>query len=226
MAVHAAMIDRMDIEIGRVIDQLRAMNKLDDTLILFLSDNGASAEIMVRGDGHDPNVPVGAADSFVCLGPGWSKAANTPFRRHKTWVHEGGISTSMIAHWPRGIKQTGAWRSRPGHVIDVVPTILELAGGTWPAQSEGLPIMDPALRGESFLGCLTGDDRPALHRCGGCMKRIKRSGATSGKQSLRKANLGNSIISQSIARNPTTLRQKSLQSWQSLLASGRLSRRK
>ncbi len=143
MAVHAAMIDRMDIEIGRVIDQLRAMNKLDDTLILFLSDNGASAEIMVRGDGHDPNVPVGAADSFVCLGPGWSKAANTPFRRHKTWVHEGGISTSMIAHWPRGIKQTGAWRSRPGHVIDVVPTILELAGGTWPAQSEGLPIMDP-----------------------------------------------------------------------------------
>ena len=161
MAVHAAMIDRMDIEIGRVIDQLKTMNNFDDTLIMFLSDNGASAEIMVRGDGHDPAVPVGAAGSFVCLGPGWSKAANTPLRRHKTWVHEGGISTSMIAHWPRGIKTAGGWRARPSHVIDIVPTILELAGGQWPARVEELPEMNSDLRGQSFLSTLTGDsDQP------------------------------------------------------------------
>lgn len=157
MAVHAAMIDRMDIEIGRVLDQLKAMNKFDDTLILFLSDNGASAEIMVRGDGHDPKVPIGAADSFVCLGPGWSSAANTPFRRHKTWVHEGGIATSMIAHWPQGIKASSKWRARPSHVIDIVPTVLELAGGTWPYQAAGLPQLDPAIRGESFLNSLTSE---------------------------------------------------------------------
>lgn len=157
MAVHAAMIDRMDVEIGRVLEQLKAMNKYEDTLILFLSDNGASAEIMVRGDGHDTNVPIGAADSFVCLGPGWSSAANTPFRRHKTWVHEGGIATSMIAHWPQGIKASNQWRARPSHVIDIVPTILELAGSSWPFEAESLPKLDSALRGESFLSSLTND---------------------------------------------------------------------
>ncbi len=132
MAVHAAMIDRMDQEIGRVISQLKTMNALDNTLILFLSDNGASAEIMVRGDGHDQNAPPGSPDSFLCLGPGWSSAANTPHRRHKTWVHEGGISTPLIAHWPQGIPNHGQWRKTPAHVIDIAPTIVELAGGSWP----------------------------------------------------------------------------------------------
>ena len=70
MAIHAAMVDRMDREIGRVLDQLRAMKALDDTLILFLSDNGASAEIMVRGDGHDPAAAPGSAATHLCLGPG------------------------------------------------------------------------------------------------------------------------------------------------------------
>src|SRR4029077_748069 len=99
----AAMIDRMDREIGRVIEQLRAMNAFENTMILFASDNGASAEIMVRGDGHDPQAAPGSAKTPLCLGPGFSSAANPPFRRHKTWVHEGGISTPLIAHWPRGI---------------------------------------------------------------------------------------------------------------------------
>ena len=85
MAIHAAMIDRVDREIGRLLDQLRAMNAFDDTLVLFLSDNGASAEIMVRGEGHDPNAPMGSAKTYLCLGPGFSSSANTPFRRHKTW---------------------------------------------------------------------------------------------------------------------------------------------
>ena len=92
-----------------------------------LSDIGASAEILVRGDGHEASAPDGSADKFLCLGPGWSSAANTPVRRHKTWVHEGGIATPLIAHWPQGIAARGELRHNPGHVIDVVPTILGVA---------------------------------------------------------------------------------------------------
>ena len=128
MAVHAAMVDRMDREIGRVLDQLRAMGAFENTLILFASDNGASAEIMVRGDGHDPQAAPGSADTFLCLGPGWSNAANTPFRRHKTWVHEGGIATPLIAHWPASITARDELRRDLCHVIDFVPTALAAAG--------------------------------------------------------------------------------------------------
>ncbi len=140
MAVHAAMVEVMDREIGRVVDQLKRMQAFDDTLILFLSDNGASAEIMVRGDGHDPAAPAGSAGSYLCLGPGWSTAANTPFRRHKTWVHEGGIATPLIAHWPKGIATRGELRHTPGHAVDIVPTILELAGGAMPTTHDGKPV--------------------------------------------------------------------------------------
>jgi arylsulfatase len=129
MAVHAAMVDRMDREIGRILDQLRAQGALDNTLIFFLSDNGASAEIMVRGDGHDPDAAPGSGATFLCIGPGWSTLCNTPFRRHKTWVHEGGIATPFIVHWPGGIAARGELRHNPGHLIDLVPTVLEAAGG-------------------------------------------------------------------------------------------------
>jgi arylsulfatase len=118
MAIHAAMVDRMDREIGRVLDQLRTMNALENTVIFFASDNGASAEIMVRGDGHDPQAVPGTAATHLCLGPGFSSGANTPFRRHKTWVHEGGISTPLIVSWPRGIPARGELRHNPGHLID------------------------------------------------------------------------------------------------------------
>jgi arylsulfatase len=128
MAIHAAMVDRMDREIGRVLAQLKAMGAFENTLVVFASDNGASAEIMVRGDGHDPAAPPGSAATFLCLGPGWSSAANTPFRRHKTWVHEGGIATPFIVHWPAGIRARGELRRDPVHLVDVVPTVLELAG--------------------------------------------------------------------------------------------------
>lgn len=128
MEIHAAMIDRMDRQIGRILDQLQAMNALEDTLIMFLSDNGASAEIMVRDDGHDPAAPPGSASTHLCLGPGWSTTCNTPFRRHKTWVHEGGISTPLVVHWPRGIPARNELRHAPGHVIDIVPTLLALVG--------------------------------------------------------------------------------------------------
>ena len=139
MAIHAAMIHRMDLEIGRVFEQIRAMGEWDDTLVLFLSDNGASAEIMVRGDGHDPAAPMGSAATYLCLGPGWSTVSNTPFRRHKTWTHEGGIATPLIAAWPRGIAARGEIRRTPGHVIDIAPTLLELAGTSPPADAPPAP---------------------------------------------------------------------------------------
>ncbi len=128
MAIHAAMVHRMDLEIGRVLDQIREMGAFDDTVVFFLSDNGASAEIMVRGDGHDPDAPLGSAGTYLCLGPGFSSAANTPFRLHKSWVHEGGIATPLIVHWPNGIKARNGLRSTVGHVVDIAPTLLDLAG--------------------------------------------------------------------------------------------------
>ncbi len=151
MAIHAAMIDRMDRGIGRVLDQLRKMKAFDNTLILFLSDNGCSAEIMVRNDGHDPKAPLGSAATHLCLGPGWSTTCNTPFRRHKTWVHEGGCATPLIAHWPSGIRARGELRHTAGHVIDIVPTILELAG------TKRLPADAPAAPGKSLVQALGKD---------------------------------------------------------------------
>ncbi|MBI3869639.1 MAG: arylsulfatase [Verrucomicrobia bacterium] len=157
MAVHAAMVDRMDREIGRVLEQLRSMGALENTLILFLSDNGASAEMMVRGDGHDPDAVCGTGATFLSLGPGWSSMANAPFRRHKTWVHEGGISTPLIIHWPRGFKARDEIRRAPGHVIDLAPTILAAAGATRHPAGDGPPVPPPP--GLSLLP-LFAKDRP------------------------------------------------------------------
>ena len=164
MAIHAAMVDRMDREIGRVVDQLRAMHALDDTLILFLSDNGADATLLVRGEGHDPAAEPGSWRSFLCLGPGWASACNSPFRRHKVWVNEGGISTPLIVHWPAGIPARGELRHDVGHVIDLVPTILELAGGRAPELPRGLAV--PPLPGLSLVPTLARDGsvvRPWLY---------------------------------------------------------------
>jgi arylsulfatase len=152
MAIHAAMVESMDQQVGRILAQLEAMGVVDDTLVLFASDNGASAEIMVRGEGHDPLAPPGSRKTFLCLGPGWSSCANTPFRRHKTWVHEGGIATPWIVHWPRGVSAKGELRTQPVHVIDVVPTVLELAAVEPPREHDGRPV--PPLQGRSFATAL------------------------------------------------------------------------
>jgi arylsulfatase len=158
MAIHAAMVDRLDREVGRVLDQIRAMGALSNTIVLFFSDNGASAEILVRGDGHDPSAAPGSAGSYLCLGPGWSTVGNTPFRRHKIWVHEGGISTPLIIQWPAGIKARGELRRDIGHVVDIVPTLLQAAG----AISRRLPEGAPAYPGRSLI--------PALDRDGSVMR--------------------------------------------------------
>lgn len=155
MAIHAAMVDRMDREIGRVLAQLNAMGAMENTVMFFLSDNGASAEMMVRGDGHDQNAECGTGATFLSIGPGWSSLANTPFRRHKTWVHEGGICTPLIIHWPKGIAARGEIRHTPAHVIDFVPTIMELAGGKPPDQWNGKP--EPPRPGVSIVPLLTKD---------------------------------------------------------------------
>ena len=156
MAIHAAMVDRMDQEIGRIVTQLKAMGAYQNTLILFASDNGASAEIMVRNGGHDPQAAPGSAASYLCLGPGFSSASNTPHRRHKTWVHEGGISTPLIAHWPAGIAARGELRHTPAHVIDFVPTVLELAGIQKPKEWNGEPV--PEAPGKSLVPALPRDE--------------------------------------------------------------------
>lgn len=147
MAVHAAMIYRIDLGIGRIVKKLQSMKALDNTLILFLSDNGASAEYILRGDGHDPKAPLGSGATYRCLEVGWANAANTPFRYHKIWVHEGGISTPLIASWPAGIKARGELSNDLGHVIDVLPTVVELAGGKPDKEVSGQSLL-PVFRGE------------------------------------------------------------------------------
>jgi len=155
MAIHAAMIDRTDRELGRLLDQLEAMNVMDDTLILFLSDNGASAEMMIRGKGHDPDVPPGSEMSHLCLGPGWSTCSNAPFRRHKIWVHEGGVATPLVASWPNGIKARGELRHDMGHCIDFLPTFMDLAG----VRPEDIPLPEgaPSLPGKSLVPTMARD---------------------------------------------------------------------
>ena len=155
MALHAAMVHRMDIEIGRVLDRLKAMGAFNNTVIFFLSDNGASAEQIIRGDKHDPAAPPGSAMTFLSIGPGWSSAANTPFRLHKSWVHEGGISTPLIVHWPKGISARGELRRNPGHLIDLAPTIVDLAGGQWPPATDGNDA--PVPPGKSLVPVFTHD---------------------------------------------------------------------
>ena len=155
MAIHAAMVDRMDQEIGRVLAQIKTMGAEENTLVIFLSDNGASAEIMLRGDGNAPGAALGSADSFLCLGPGFSSAANTPFRRHKTWVHEGGIATSFIVQWPAGIAARGELRHNPAHLIDIVPTVLDIAGGKRAEMLDGKPV--PPAPGKSLAPAFAKD---------------------------------------------------------------------
>jgi arylsulfatase len=132
MAIYAAMIDTMDRSVGMLVDGLRERGVLDNTLILFVSDNGGNAESGPNGryEGDNP----GDAHSNVFLGQNWATLANTPFRKWKHFVHEGGSATPLIAHWPRGIAQSqrGQLIHRPGHVIDIMPTAVEVAAAKYP----------------------------------------------------------------------------------------------
>jgi len=152
MAIHAAMVDCIDQQTGRIITELKRLGMFENTVIFIFSDNGCSAEIMIRGDGHDPEALPGSGKSFLCLGPGWSTASNTPFRRHKVWTLEGGISTSLVVHWPQGIAENArnGLRHDMGHIVDILPTILALTGASGDNES-GCP-----LAGESLLPAISG----------------------------------------------------------------------
>ncbi|HVK14916.1 MAG TPA: arylsulfatase [Gemmataceae bacterium] len=145
MAVYAAMVDRMDQNIGRVVADLKTAGQLDNTLILFLSDNGACAEwdpFGFDGSSGPKNVlhagtaldGMGGPGTYHSYGTGWANVCNTPFRWYKHFCHEGGIATPLIAHWPKGIAARGAIRKHVGHVIDVMATCADVSGAIYPAK--------------------------------------------------------------------------------------------
>ena len=148
MAVYAAQIDRMDQQIGRVVATLKELKKFDNTLILFLADNGGCAEGGVFGFGEiqKREAAPGSVDTWASYGEGWANASNSPFRRYKHWVHEGGISTPLVASWPAGIPSRGKIVPQVGHLIDIMPTLLEVAGAEYPKTYNGHEILPLAGR--------------------------------------------------------------------------------
>jgi arylsulfatase len=155
MAIYAAVISRMDRSIGTLVEALRQRGILDDTLLLFLSDNGGNAESGPKGR-YDGN-PPGSADSRVFLGMSWATLANTPFRRYKHFTHEGGISTPLIAHWPVGIpkRREGHFERQPGHLIDIMATAVEVSGAEYPANLHGTSITP--MEGTSLVPAFSGE---------------------------------------------------------------------
>jgi arylsulfatase len=139
MAIYAACVAHMDTAVGRLVAALKERQVLDNTLILFMSDNGGNAESGPRGrlEGDSP----GAAYSTVFCGQSWATLENTPFRRYKHFNHEGGIATPLIAHWPAGIAGRGELREQPGHLVDIMTTCVELAGANYPAEFHGQAIL-------------------------------------------------------------------------------------
>lgn len=138
MAIYAAAVSHMDAAIGRLVAALRQRGVLDNTLILFLSDNGANAES--GPNGRLEGDPPGSAKSNVFEGQSWATLSNTPLRRYKHFNHEGGISTPLIAHWPAQIKSPGEFRQQPGHLVDIMATCVEISGAKYPAQFNGKPV--------------------------------------------------------------------------------------
>ncbi len=158
MAVYAAQIERMDHGIGRVLDKIREIGARDNTLVLFLADNGGCAEGGPTGfDNRKNGLPPGGVDSYMSYGLSWANASNTPFRRYKHWVHEGGISTPLIAYWPAVIKKAGALTDQPGHIIDIMATCLDVAGVEYPRTYKGNALTP--LEGKSLVPILKGKQR-------------------------------------------------------------------
>lgn len=178
MEVYAAQIDRMDQGIGRILDALDETGQMDNTLIIFLSDNGGCAEDIPEDVppeqlvealdiaryttrdgrpvriGNDRSVMPGPEDTYQSYETAWANLSNAPFRLYKHWIHEGGISTPLIMHWPKGIKTAGEVRHCPGQLTDIMATIVEVTGATYPATYAGHDI--PRLEGQSMAGDFTG----------------------------------------------------------------------
>jgi len=186
MEVYAAQIDRMDQGIGRIIEALEETGQLDNTLIIFLSDNGACAEDIPEGVtvdelvnnlmiakshtrdgrpvrfGNNPAIMPGPEDTYQSYGTAWANLSNTPFRLYKHWTHEGGISTPLIFHWPAGIAEKGSIRHTPGYLPDIMATILDVTQTPYPAQRAGYAV--PELEGTSLYPVFVRDQqqRPTM----------------------------------------------------------------
>ena len=183
MATYAAQVEQLDRGIGRVLDTLREHDAEDDTIIMFLSDNGGCAEFLQEDTnypdpsryihptvdgrlvrvGNTPSIEPGPPDTFASVDIGWANASNAPFRLFKRYTHEGGISTPFIVHWPDRIPG-GEIVHEPAHVMDVMATLVEATGATYPATRNGHDIQP--LAGESFLPALEGQpwsrERPIM----------------------------------------------------------------
>lgn len=138
MAVYAAVVSHMDRDIGELVAGLKERGVLDNTLILFMSDNGGNAESGPKG--KNVGDPSQGSSSWFC-GQSWASLENTPFRFYKHFNHEGGISTPLIVHWPTGFTAKGEVRSQVGHVIDIMPTCVEVAKASYPKEFNGKPIL-------------------------------------------------------------------------------------
>ena len=171
MATYAAMIDRMDQGIGRILDKVREMGAEENTLVMFLSDNGGCAEFLAEDTQRpepsqyaspNPNgTPIkmgnivgqrpGPGDTFMSYDLPWANASNSPFRLFKRWTHEGGISTPFIVNWPERIKEPGIVHE-PTHISDIAATCIEAAGAQYPTELNGNAITQ--IEGVSFLDAI------------------------------------------------------------------------
>lgn len=174
MAVYAAQIDRMDQGVGRIMSKVREIGAEEDTLIMFLADNGGCAEIIrpesknpvFPTETHDgrpvrrgnlPSIMPGPENTYQSYGVGWANASNSPFRLYKHWVHEGGIATPLVACWPAGIEQRNAITHQQGHVIDLLATCVDVAGAEYPSTNDGNEILP--LEGRSLAPIFAGGER-------------------------------------------------------------------
>jgi arylsulfatase A-like enzyme len=200
MEVYAAMIDRMDQGIARIVAELERTGRLNDTLIFFMQDNGGCAETVGRQltdnvpierpakpplaplaadfidtsvrptrtrDGYHvrtgPGAMPGPHDTFIAYGQGWANVSNTPHREYKHWVHEGGISTPLIVHWPAAIKRRGELVKTPGHLIDIMATCVDVSGAKYPKEQSGQATQPP--EGKSLVPAFDGKpiEREAIY---------------------------------------------------------------
>jgi arylsulfatase len=159
--IYAGQIDCIDQNVGRLVDKLKELGQFENTLILFLSDNGCSAEGGPGGFSRGkPGAPLGTGLSYASVGLEWANASDTPFRKYKMDTYEGGIATPLVAHWPRGMSQAatsqqGRLVHEPGHVIDILPTLLDVAGADYPQTVAGRQLLP--LEGRSFRPLLAGE---------------------------------------------------------------------
>lgn len=146
MAVYAACVAHVDKAVGDLVKGLKQRGVSDNTVIFFMSDNGGNAES--GPNGRNGGNPSDGKSNWFC-GESWANLQNTPLRRYKHFTMEGGIATPLLVHWPAGIAAKGEWRNQVGHLIDIMPTCVELAGATYPKEFKGNAILP--MEGKSLV---------------------------------------------------------------------------